>query len=328
MTPGPARWAANVTSVAVTCVTSGFTVGGTVTGLDGTGLVLRNNGGDSLPISANGAFTFPTPVVSGVAYSVTVATQPSSPAQTCTVANATGTVGSANVTSVTVNCPPLVVLQKWQAPVTWGGTATSFWSDSEANLVEHLVFSPSLWRRAASLECAERRARHPPAPGRRQHGRHPLRRRAVRRGRDRRPVRGDRGDDLLDIQGDFLVCAVVKPDWNPVTTPTNDSVIMAKGVRDVSGWALMQSGTSFSFAFQASSDRKFVFTETELAMPLGNPQGPLNPSYVVVCGGRDTAGAARSPSPRTAGRLLEHPRRRGRQAWCSPPSTRRWEATR
>jgi len=56
-----------------------YTVGGTVTGLGGTGLVLQNNGGSSLPVSSAGAFTFVGGLSSGAAYSVTVATQPSSP---------------------------------------------------------------------------------------------------------------------------------------------------------------------------------------------------------------------------------------------------------
>jgi hypothetical protein len=96
--------AANVTNVAVNCVTRTFTVGGTATGLSGTGLVLRNNGGNNLTVAANGAFTFSMPVASGGAYAVTVFTQPTSPAQTCTVSNGSGTVGGANVTSITVNC--------------------------------------------------------------------------------------------------------------------------------------------------------------------------------------------------------------------------------
>jgi large repetitive protein len=96
--------AANVTNVEVTCTTGAFALRGTVTGLAGVGLVLRNNGGDDLPISANGAFGFPSPVASGAAYNVTVATQPSAPSQTCTVANGVGTVGSGDVTNITVNC--------------------------------------------------------------------------------------------------------------------------------------------------------------------------------------------------------------------------------
>jgi hypothetical protein len=92
---------ANVTNVSVACVSSGFTVGGTVSGLTGTGLVLRNNGGNDLAVSADGPFTFSTAIAGGGAYSVTVFTQPSG--QSCTVANGAGTI-SANVTNVAVNC--------------------------------------------------------------------------------------------------------------------------------------------------------------------------------------------------------------------------------
>ncbi len=95
--------AANVTNVSITCVTNTFTVGGTVTGLAGTGLVLQNNGGDNLARAADGAFTFATPVTSGGAYNVTVQTQPENPAQTCTATNNTGTV-AANIANVAIAC--------------------------------------------------------------------------------------------------------------------------------------------------------------------------------------------------------------------------------
>ncbi len=96
--------AANVSNVAITCATGAFALTGTVSGLAGTGLVLRNNGGDDLPISANGAFSFASPIASGTAYNVTVKTQPSGPSQSCTVANGAGTIGSADVTNVAVTC--------------------------------------------------------------------------------------------------------------------------------------------------------------------------------------------------------------------------------
>jgi len=95
---------ANVTSISVSCTTNSFTVGGTVSALIGAGLVLRNNGGNDLPIGGNGAFTFSTPISSGAAYAVTVSTQPNGPAQTCTVTSGSGTVGAANVTSVGLSC--------------------------------------------------------------------------------------------------------------------------------------------------------------------------------------------------------------------------------
>lgn len=96
--------AANVTNVAITCATGAFALRVTVSGLVGAGLVLQNNGGDDLPISADGEFAFPIPYASGTAYNVTALTQPSGPSQSCTVGNATGTIGSADVTDVTVNC--------------------------------------------------------------------------------------------------------------------------------------------------------------------------------------------------------------------------------
>jgi hypothetical protein len=78
-----------------------YTIGGNVTGLTGS-LALRDNGTDDLSVNANGAFTFKTALLSAAAYAVTVATQPAN--QSCSVANGTGTVGSANVTNVAVTC--------------------------------------------------------------------------------------------------------------------------------------------------------------------------------------------------------------------------------
>jgi hypothetical protein len=78
-----------------------YTVGGNVSGLSGT-VVLQDNGGDNLSLTANGAFTFATALAGGTAYAVTVKTNPSG--QTCTVSNGTGTIASANITNVTVTC--------------------------------------------------------------------------------------------------------------------------------------------------------------------------------------------------------------------------------
>lgn len=93
--------AAQVTNVAVVCATNTYTTGGMVIGLMGT-VVLQDNGGDTLTVNNNGSFTFATPIAQGGTYSVTVLSQPV--AQTCTVANGSGTVGGANVTNVTVTC--------------------------------------------------------------------------------------------------------------------------------------------------------------------------------------------------------------------------------
>ena len=83
--------------------TGSYTIGGTVTGLTGSGLVLQDNSGDNLTITASGAFTFKTSIVSGKTYSVSVFAQPTSPAQTCVVTAGSGTT-TANVTTVQVAC--------------------------------------------------------------------------------------------------------------------------------------------------------------------------------------------------------------------------------
>jgi N-acetylneuraminic acid mutarotase len=80
-----------------------YTIGGEVLGLSGTGLVLQDNRRDNLPISANGIFSFSTPLAIGRPYDVTVQTPPSRQAQNCVVTHGTGTV-KANVTNVLVTC--------------------------------------------------------------------------------------------------------------------------------------------------------------------------------------------------------------------------------
>jgi hypothetical protein len=103
---GTGTASANVTSVQVACTTTTtttYTIGGTVAGLSGTGLVLQNNGGDNLTVAGDGTFTFGTAIAASSGYSVSVLTQPSNPTQTCSVANGSGTA-SANVTNVSVTC--------------------------------------------------------------------------------------------------------------------------------------------------------------------------------------------------------------------------------
>ena len=95
---------ANVSNVAVSCTTNSYSVGGNVTGLSGSGLVLQINGANNLVIGGNGAFSFNTPLTAGSSYSVTVLTQPGTPTQTCSVSNASGTIAAAHVSNVAVSC--------------------------------------------------------------------------------------------------------------------------------------------------------------------------------------------------------------------------------
>jgi len=95
-------WGLEICSIAPAPVT--YTVGGTASGLAATGLVLQNNGGDDLPVDADGSFTFVTALSNGSSYLVTVLSEPLIPDQSCTVNNGSGTLAGANVSNVTVSC--------------------------------------------------------------------------------------------------------------------------------------------------------------------------------------------------------------------------------
>src|ERR1700720_1524104 len=66
-----------------------FTIGGTIIGLNGTGLILTNNGGDALTITQQGTFTFvfKTAIAGNANYKVAIQQEPSSPTQNCSVTN-------------------------------------------------------------------------------------------------------------------------------------------------------------------------------------------------------------------------------------------------
>jgi hypothetical protein len=93
---------ANISNVVVTCSDRTFTVGGTISGLTASGLVLAN-GSDTLSVPAGASsFTLPTAVAYGSSYTVTVATQPTG--LTCNVTNGKGMVGTGAVTNIAVTC--------------------------------------------------------------------------------------------------------------------------------------------------------------------------------------------------------------------------------
>ena len=94
---------ANISNVAVSCTANEYTVGGYLSGLaSGKTIVLTNNGGDDLSLTADGGFAFATPVAFGAGYSVAIKTQPVG--ETCSVNNAAGTVPDAPVSQVSVTC--------------------------------------------------------------------------------------------------------------------------------------------------------------------------------------------------------------------------------
>jgi 6-phosphogluconolactonase len=105
----------------VTPVTNAtYTVGGTVSGLAGPGLVLEISNSfdtppDDLGVSSSGSFTFGMQLAKGIGYGIGVKTQPLTPPQYCQVTDGSGTIGAANVTNVQVSC---------EAGYTVGGTVS------------------------------------------------------------------------------------------------------------------------------------------------------------------------------------------------------------
>jgi len=97
--------ASNVNPVAVSCTDQSFTVGGSITGLVTSGLILVNNGnGDTTaPNPGDTAFTMPQSVPFGSNYDIEIQQQPSG--QTCAVGGANaGPMPAGNVTGVSIAC--------------------------------------------------------------------------------------------------------------------------------------------------------------------------------------------------------------------------------
>ena len=116
---------ANVTDMRVACSAVTHTVGGTLSGLAGGTLVLRNNGADALSLTADGNFTFAQALPEGAMYDVTVHTQPAG--RLCALSGASGRAGAA-VTSVVALCTPdpSAVAPPIPAPPTVGYAPKSF----------------------------------------------------------------------------------------------------------------------------------------------------------------------------------------------------------
>lgn len=118
---------------------STYTVGGTVSGLNGS-LTLQNNGGDDLILNADGGFTFATALADGAAYNVTVLDEPFD--QDCVVTNGSGTISGANVTDVTVTCSGSGgTLQELKNDGFSAGQSVAFQAGFQANEIAASRFS-------------------------------------------------------------------------------------------------------------------------------------------------------------------------------------------
>ena len=93
--------AAALTSLTVACVPQGLSLGGTVSGLLDSTHVTLLNGPDSIDLP-NGAYIFPTPVVSGGNFAATLI---SPDGQNCAFVNTgNGTIGAVDITNLDVAC--------------------------------------------------------------------------------------------------------------------------------------------------------------------------------------------------------------------------------
>lgn len=148
-----------------------YTIGGSVTGLAGAGLVLQNNAADDLAIATGGAFQFALPLPAGAPYAVSVSTQPAG--QTCTVTSGSGKV-QADVVNVLVTCVAATPAS-WGAPVAISaaganaaeptlaaasdGTATVAWTQYDAADSQYNVYGSRFvggaWQPPQSIESLQ-----------------------------------------------------------------------------------------------------------------------------------------------------------------------------
>lgn len=87
----------------ITCTTDAFLLGGSVSGLDASGLVLANGSLTVSLLPGATSFTFPEKVGNGAPYGVSVLVQPSN-GKTCTVANFSGIMPIADKLDLIVTC--------------------------------------------------------------------------------------------------------------------------------------------------------------------------------------------------------------------------------
>ena len=122
---------ANVSNISVVCSANAFKISGTITGLDAEAqLTLLNNGADSLKLSSNGSFVFPTPIAQGGSYQITINSNPT--AQTCSISNQTGSGAgiTANVTNVAIICSD-------KSPYIVGGSITGLLSGETLTVLDN-----------------------------------------------------------------------------------------------------------------------------------------------------------------------------------------------
>ena len=120
---------ANVAGVTVRCANdpnAAFSVGGSISGLSGSITLQDVVSTQSAVFDTDGSFALPRNIASGDAYDVQIALQPTG--QICSVVNGSGTVGTGNVTGVTVTC---------NADFSVGGTLSGLAAGAAVGLLDN-----------------------------------------------------------------------------------------------------------------------------------------------------------------------------------------------
>jgi len=97
------------------------------------------------------SYTFGTPVSDASPYTVSIDTQPSNPAQVCTLVNATGTVSGANVTNANVSCT--TVTHTVTATAGANGTASPPSQSINDGSTATVTLTPSAGFKASASGC-------------------------------------------------------------------------------------------------------------------------------------------------------------------------------
>lgn len=81
-----------------------YSIGGSVVGMTGSGLIISNNAAEQLTIDAAGDFVFPGELDSGVVFDVQIVAQPANPSNVCTIENGSGTIAAADISNIEIVC--------------------------------------------------------------------------------------------------------------------------------------------------------------------------------------------------------------------------------
>lgn len=276
-----------------------YLIGGSVSGLGAQrAVVLRDGAGGTVSVTADGAFAFSSRVRAGTAYDVAVVSHPTD--QACAIRNGRGVVGG-DVADVEVACSTVVV-QRWSAPTSWGGRWE--WTPS---MVQHAWFDGSgivedplsavRWTLVGAAPPLRQLAGLPTGT---RWGAGPFTGQSYR-------AQGGSDDAVRALTRDLLVCAIVAPDYDPradVDGQEREIISHGTSAREATdsnpggGWVLHQMHEQFCFHYQytapscanaGNSCMRMVHMPTHFAYDrdVWPANGPLNPSYLVYCAGRD-----------------------------------------